>query len=83
MIKSLLFAIALLATIATTATTANNASAEKCEDIKGVEKWNAEGHGSNDPSSKEFKEMLSDDSVTICELAESIDHMEVKGSVDD
>ena len=85
MTKSLLFAIALLATIATTATTmtVNNVSAEKCEDIKGVEKWDEEGHGSNDPSSKEFKEMLSDDSVTICELAESIDHMEVKGSVDD
>ena len=64
MTKSLLFAIALLATIATTATTmtVNNVSAEKCEDIKGVEKWDAEGHGSNDPSSKEFKEMLSDDS---------------------
>lgn len=85
MTKSLLFALALLTTIATTATTmtVNNVSAEKCEDIKGVEKWDAEGHGSNDPSSKEFKEMLSDDSVTICELAESIDHMEVKGSVDD
>ena len=71
MTKSLLFALALLATISTTATTTmtvNNVSAEKCEDIKGVEKWDAEGHGSNDPSSKEFKEMLSDDSVTICEL---------------
>jgi hypothetical protein len=27
--------------------------------------------------------MLKDDSVTICELAEDIDHMKVKGSVDD
>ena len=83
--KSLLFALALLATISTTATTmtVNNVSAEKCEDIKGVEKWDEEGHGDNNPSSKEFKDMLKDDSVTICELAESIDHMEVKGSVDD
>lgn len=86
MTKSLLFAIALLSIITMTATTTMTtyyASGEKCEDIKGVEKWDSEGHGSNDPSSKEFKEMLNDNSVTICELAESIDHMEVKGSVDD
>lgn len=63
--------------------TSNIAYAERCEDIKGVEKWDGEGHGDNNPSSKEFKEMLNDDSVTICELAEAIDHMEVKGSVKD
>jgi hypothetical protein len=46
MAKSLLFALALLATISTTAITmtVDNVSAEKCEDIKGVEKWDAEGH---------------------------------------
>lgn len=56
---------------------------EKCEDIKGVEKWDGEGHGDNNPSSSEFKEMLNDESVTICEFAEAIDHMEIKGSVED
>ena len=56
---------------------------EKCEDIKGVEKWDSEGHGDNEPSKKEFKEMLNDETVTICEMAESIDHMEVKGEVKD
>ena len=69
MTKSLLFALALLATISTTATTTmtvNNVSAEKCEDIKGVEKWDAEGHGDNDPSSKEFKEMLSEIAIFNC-----------------
>jgi hypothetical protein len=84
MSNSLLFTIALLATIATSvATTTNYVHAEKCKDIKGVEKWDSEGHGENKPSSKEFKKMLNDDSVTICELAESIDHMQVKGSVKD
>jgi hypothetical protein len=58
-------------------------SAEKCEDITGTEKWSSEGHGDNNPSSKEFKEMLNDDSVGICELAKAVDHMEVKGSVSD
>ena len=57
--------------------------AEKCEDIKGVEKWDGEGHGDNSPSEKKFKQMLNDDSVTICEFAEAIDHMEIKGSVKD
>ena len=82
---SLLFAIALLGAILSTAITANTnyAHAEKCQDIKGTEKWNPEGHGDNKPSSKEFKKMLNDDSVTICELAESIDHMNVKGEVKD
>ena len=61
----------------------NPVSAEKCEDIKGVEKWDGEGHGDNSPSSNEFEDMLEDEAVTICELAEAIDHMEVKGSVDD
>lgn len=85
MSNSLLFAIALLVTIsATTVTTSTNyAHAEKCKDIKGTEKWDSEGHGDNKPSSKEFKKMLKDDSVTICELAESIDHMNVKGEVKD
>ena len=85
MSKSLLFAIALLATISATTvtTTTNYAYAEKCKDIKGTEKWDSEGHGENKPSSKEFKKMLNDDSVTICELAESIDHMNVKGEVKD
>ncbi|HEY7695702.1 MAG TPA: hypothetical protein VH797_06370 [Nitrososphaeraceae archaeon] len=85
MSKALLFAIALLATISATTvtTTTNYAYAEKCKDIKGTEKWDSEGHGENKPSSKEFKKMLNDDSVTICELAESIDHMNVKGEVKD
>jgi hypothetical protein len=86
MSQSLLFAIALLATItATTVTTNTNyVHAAKCsKDIKGIEKWDSEGHGENKPSSKEFKKMLNNDSVTICELAESIDHMNVKGEVKD
>src|ERR1044072_9968483 len=84
MSKTLLITIALLATltISLTATT-NNAHATKCQDIKGTEKWDSDGHGENKPSSKEFKKMLNDDSVTICELAESIDHMNVKGEVKD
>jgi hypothetical protein len=57
--------------------------AEKCEDIKGKESWSPEGHGDNSPSEKKFKSMLNDDSVTICEMAEAIDHMKVKGSVGD
>ena len=84
MSKTLLITIALLATltISLTATT-NNAHATKCQDIKGTEKWDSDGHGENKPSSKEFKKMLNDDSVTICELAESIDHKNVKGEVKD
>ena len=80
MSKTLLITIALLATltISLTATT-NNAHATKCQDIKGTEKWDSDGHGENKPSSKEFKKMLNDDSGTICERAESIDHMNVKG----
>lgn len=78
----LLIAIALLAIIAIN-THGNFALAEKCEDIKGVEKWNPEGHDDNSPSSSKFKKMLNDETVTICELAKSIDHMEVKGSVKD
>ena len=57
--------------------------AEKCEDITGTEKWSSEGHGDNSPDEDEFEEMLEDDSVGICELAKAVDHMEVKGSVDD
>lgn len=63
--------------------TNNNASAEKCEDIKGTEKWGSESHGDNNPSEKKFFKMLKDESVTICELAKAIDHMEVKGTVKD
>lgn len=57
--------------------------AEKCEDITGVEKWDSEGHGDSDPSKKEFKEILNDESKGICELAQCVDHMECTGSVDD
>ena len=57
--------------------------AEKCEDITGESSWGSESHGDNSPSEKKFEKMLNDDSVGICELAEAIDHMEVKGSVDD
>ena len=59
------------------------ANSEKCTDIKGTEKWDGTGHGDNSPSSKKFEKMLNDDAVTICELAEDIDHMKVRGSVDD
>ena len=84
MSKTLLITIALLATITISlAATTNNVYATKCQDIKGTEKWDSDGHGENKPSSKEFKKMLNDDSVTICELAESIDHMNVKGEVKD
>lgn len=58
-------------------------SAEKCEDIAGTSNWGSTSHGDNSPSEKQFKKMLNDDSVTICELAEDIDHMKVKGSVSD
>ncbi|WP_411753286.1 hypothetical protein [Serratia sp. (in: enterobacteria)] len=58
-------------------------SAEKCEDITGVEKWGSESHGDNNPSEKKFEKMLNDESVGICKLAQAIDHMEVTGSVDD
>jgi hypothetical protein len=61
----------------------SNVQGEKCEDIKGTESWSSEGHGDNSPSESKFNKMLKDDSVTICELAEDIDHMKVKGSVDD
>jgi hypothetical protein len=60
-----------------------NVYGEKCEDIKGTESWSSEGHGDNSPSESKFNKMLKDDSVSICELAEDIDHMKVKGSVDD
>ena len=84
MSKTLLITIALLAIITISlAATTNNAYATKCQDIKGTEKWDSDGHGENKPSSKEFKKMLNDDSVNICELAESIDHMNVKGEVKD
>ena len=73
----------LMSSILLVSGNSNVTFAEECEDIKGEEKWDGEGHGDNNPSSNEFKEMLNDDSVTICEFAEAIDHMEIKGSVSD
>lgn len=55
------------------------ASGETCEDIAGVEKWNSEGHGDNNPSEKEFIADMNEQ--TFCEFAEDIDHMEKEGAI--
>jgi hypothetical protein len=83
MSKNIMMLLMLVALGSMLAINGNSVYAEKCEDISGVEKWDGEGHGDSDPSKSEFKEMLNDESVTICEMAESIDHMEVTGSVKD
>jgi hypothetical protein len=82
MMNKFLILVASLLSVATSSLLVT-AYAESCEDIKGKESWGSESHGDNSPSEKKFEKMLNDDSVTICELAESIDHMEVKGSVHD
>ena len=56
-------------------------SAESCEDIKGKESWSGEGHGDSNPSSNKFDEMIFEDDATTCEVAEAIDHMEIKGEI--
>lgn len=54
---------------------------ESCEDIKGEEKWDGEGHGDNNPSENKFDEMIFEDDATTCEVAEAIDHMEIEGEI--
>ena len=75
--------LAFLVVTVSTLASGVNVSAEECEDIKGKESWGSESHGDNSPSEKKFEKMLEDDSVGICEVAEAVDHMEAKGSVDD
>lgn len=57
----------------------NTVNAEKCEDIAGVEKWDSEGHGDNNPSEKQFFNDM--DENTFCEHAEGIDHMKYEGAI--
>ncbi len=59
----------------------NSAFGESCEDIKGEEKWDSEGHGDNSPSENKFDEMIFEDDATTCEVAEAIDHMEIEGEI--
>ena len=54
-------------------------NAEECEDIAGVEKWDSEGHGDNNPSEKKFFNDM--DENTFCEHAEGIDHMKYEGAI--
>lgn len=57
------------------------ARGESCEDIKGEEEWGSESHGDNSPSENKFDEMVFEDDKTTCEVAEAIDHMEIKGEI--
>lgn len=52
-------------------------TAEKCEDITGVEKWDGEGHDDNSPSEKKGEKMVFEENATPCEITEAIDHMEI------
>jgi hypothetical protein len=59
----------------------NSTYAEECEDIKGEEKWNSEGHDDNSPSESKFNDMIFEDDATTCEVAKAVDHMEAKGEI--
>lgn len=70
-----------LALVCSTILVTNNnyAYSVKCEDIKGVEKWDPEGHDDNNPSEKKFLKVLEE--KTFCEVNEMIDHEEIEGEI--
>lgn len=57
----------------------STAFAVKCEDIKGVMKWNPEGHDDNNPSESKFFKAVEE--KTFCEVNKDIDHMKIKGEI--
>lgn len=59
--------------------------AEKCYDIKYEEdglKMPGTSHGDNNPSEKQLKEMIFEESATLCEIAHCVDNAECKGELD-
>lgn len=80
--KSIFIITALLLVVVSGLETSKQlVQAEKCEDITGTEKWDGEGHDDNNPSENKFDKMIFEDNETTCEVAEAIDHMEIKGEI--
>ena len=61
-------------------------NAEKCYDIKYEEdgkKMPGKNHDDNSPSEKEFKDLVFDESATLCEVAYCYDNHECKGELEE
>ena len=78
-------AILIAAVIAASlfAVSGNNVSAVKCEDIKGVEKWDDQPSQHNEPSEKKFRSLVFEKEGLPCEISECYDHNKCTGTIEE